>query len=127
MKPTDKLATPNTYKPTGPTGPAMQAIIKSFEHFDMFQNKFTQMAKDRFGSGWVWLCLNKQGELLITSTANQDTPISQHLHPILALDVWEHAYYLQYFNRRADYVTAWWNVVNWEKVEEHYELVTKSL
>jgi Fe-Mn family superoxide dismutase len=74
----------------------------------------------RFGSGWAWLCVDGAGGLRITSTANQDNPVTDGLSPILGLDVWEHAYYLNYQNRRADYVTAWWNVVNWPEVADRY-------
>jgi Fe-Mn family superoxide dismutase len=75
----------------------------------------------RFGSGWAWLVVNKEGKLEITSTPNQDTPISDGLKPILGVDVWEHAYYLLYQNRRPDYLKAFWNVVNWDEVQKHYE------
>jgi superoxide dismutase, Fe-Mn family len=90
-------------------------IAATFGGFPAFQEQFTNAAKTRFGSGWAWLVLDGQGKLQVTSTANQDSPYSQGQAPILALDVWEHAYYLKYQNRRPDYVAAWWNVVNWEK------------
>jgi Fe-Mn family superoxide dismutase len=98
-----------------------KAIGKNFGDFKMFQEQFNAAAKSRFGSGWAWLCVDKDGKLLINSTANQDNPISQGLHPILGLDVWEHAYYLKYQNKRPDYINAWWHVINWNYVEELYE------
>ncbi len=109
-----------------PVGQSAQHITQFFDSCDQFKAIFTASAKDRFGSGWVWLSVDPSTQhLVLTSTANQDTPLSQGLSPILALDVWEHAYYLQYFNRRVDYVAAWWNVVDWEKVEERYVNVIK--
>lgn len=98
-------------------------IIKKFKTIQQFQDEFGNAAKGRFGSGWAWLVLNQQGDLQIYSTANQDAVIMQGHQPILGLDVWEHAYYLQYQNRRPDYITAWWSVVNWEFVEEQYRQV----
>ncbi len=109
--------------PTGgglPKGKVAQAILTFFKSFEDFKVEFTAAAKIHFGSGWTWLCVNKEGELLILSTGNQDNPISQDLFPILGLDTWEHAYYLHYQNKRADYIDAWWNLVNWEQVEENY-------
>jgi Fe-Mn family superoxide dismutase len=109
-----------------PVGTSAQHIEKFFDSYDQFKSVFSAAAKDRFGSGWVWLSVDPANQhLVLSSTANQDTPLSQGLTPILGLDVWEHAYYLQYFNRRVDYVTAWWNVVNWEKVEERYSNLLK--
>ncbi len=109
-----------------PVGRSAEQIRIFFDSYDQFKNIFSTAAKNRFGSGWVWLSVDPKNEhLLITSTANQDTPLSDGLTPILGLDVWEHAYYLQYFNRRVDYVTAWWNVINWEKVEERYSSLIK--
>jgi superoxide dismutase, Fe-Mn family len=96
------------------------AIQKSFGDFATFRDKFSTATVARFGSGWGWLSLDKEGELVIHSTANQDSPLSEGLTPLLTCDVWEHAYYLNYQNRRPDYVTAWWNLVNWEKVAERY-------
>jgi Fe-Mn family superoxide dismutase len=113
----------NCMKPHGggePTGALRDALIRTFGSFDAFKEQFNNAAKTRFGSGWAWLVVNKHGVLSIESTANQDTPLSQGYTPILCLDVWEHAYYLQYFNRRMDYVTAWWHVINWAFVEENY-------
>ncbi len=95
-------------------------IEKAFGSFGAFKQQFTTAAKTRFGSGWAWLSVDKTGKLAVTSTANQDTPISDGSKPILGLDVWEHAYYLKYQNRRPDYIDAWWHVVNWDFVEELY-------
>lgn len=92
-------------------------IIASFESFENFKAKFKEKALTLFGSGWVWLVLNKEGKLEIIQTRNQDSALSLGLKPILALDVWEHAYYLKYQNKRADYVDAFWNVVNWKQAE----------
>ncbi|MBU0906554.1 MAG: superoxide dismutase [Nanoarchaeota archaeon] len=97
------------------------AMVKDLGSFEKFMADFTEAAKTKFGSGWAWLVVNK-GKLEVTSTSNQDTPLSEGKLPILCLDVWEHAYYLKYQNQRPDYVTAWWNVVNWKKVEELYLL-----
>lgn len=103
-----------------PKGKVADAINDCFENFETFKDEFSKAGKSRFGSGWVWLSIDNAGKLVVTSTANQDTPISGGLHPVLALDVWEHAYYLQYFNRRPDYIDSWWNTVNWDQVEENY-------
>lgn len=102
----------------GPIGKSAQAITQRFGSFQEFQKQFNDAAKSRFGSGWAWLVFNKQGDLEITSTANQDCPISLGQEPMLGLDVWEHAYYLKYQNRRVDYIQAWWHVVNWQHVED---------
>lgn len=99
-----------------------KALVSTFGTFDAFKEKFAQAALTRFGSGWAWLALDKSGQLVVTSTANQDSPLSDGHTPLLGLDVWEHAYYLKYQNRRADYIGAWWSVVNWEKVIERYKL-----
>ena len=104
-----------------PLGPLADAIAKEFGEFDLFRDQFSSAAAGRFGSGWAWLALDSSGELKVLSTANQDTPLSEGLNPILALDVWEHAYYLKYQNRRPDYIAAWWNVVNWDQVTQLYE------
>ena len=103
-----------------PTGALAEAINKAFGSFDEFKAEFGKAAATRFGSGWAWLAKDKAGELFILSTANQDTPVSQGLTPLLALDVWEHAYYLNYQNRRPDYIGAFWNVVNWDEVSERF-------
>lgn len=98
-------------------------IQKKFGTYQAFKDQFETAAKTRFGSGWAWLVLNKAGDLEVFSTPNQDAPLMQGAVPLLGLDVWEHAYYLHYQNRRPDYITAWWNVVNWEFVEERYRSV----
>jgi len=103
-----------------PTGDLANAIDKTFGSFDSFKQAFSKAAATRFGSGWAWLYVDASGQLAITSTANQDTPLMEGGTPILGLDVWEHAYYLNYQNRRPDYISAWWNVVNWNAVAEYY-------
>ncbi|TWT41243.1 Superoxide dismutase [Mn] [Phycisphaerae bacterium RAS1] len=101
-----------------PKGALADAISSVFGTFDSFKEKFAQSAMTRFGSGWAWLGFDQQGKLHVGSTLNQDSPLMIGHVPILGLDVWEHAYYLNYQNRRADYIAAWWNVVNWDKVAE---------
>lgn len=103
-----------------PGGELAQAITATFGSFDSFKDTFSKAGVTRFGSGWAWLCVDKKGGLVVTSTPNQDNPISEGLTPILGLDVWEHAYYLNYQNRRPDYIAAFWNVVNWEQVAKNY-------
>ncbi len=103
-----------------PTGKIAQAITQTFGSFERFKELFTQAALDRFGSGWAWLVLTPAKKLEVYSTANQDSPLMEGKTPIVGLDVWEHAYYLKYQNRRADYVQAWWNVVNWAAVEKRF-------
>jgi Fe-Mn family superoxide dismutase len=103
-----------------PSGKLSEAIKKSFGDFPTFMEKFSAAGISHFGSGWAWLIVDN-GELDILDTANQDSPVSEGKTPILLLDVWEHAYYLKYRNMRADYIKAWWNVVNWKKVEELFE------
>lgn len=98
-----------------PEGDVAKAIDTAFGSFDNFKEKFASAAAGRFGSGWAWL-VDKDGKLEITSTANQDCPVSDGAKPILGLDVWEHAYYLKYQNRRPEYIDAWWKVVNWSEV-----------
>ena len=107
-----------------PVGKLADAINADFGSFEAFQEKFAAAAAGRFGSGWAWLCV-KDGKLAICSTANQDNPLMGETAgcggtPVLGLDVWEHAYYLNYQNRRPDYVKAWWNVVNWSQAEANY-------
>jgi Fe-Mn family superoxide dismutase len=106
-----------------PKGKVAEAIAESFGSYDSFQEEFTKAALTRFGSGWAWLCVDSEGGLVVTSTPNQDNPISEGLIPILGLDVWEHAYYLNYQNRRGDYIAAWWNVVNWSEVSKNLTLL----
>jgi Fe-Mn family superoxide dismutase len=108
-----------------PSGSLAAAVDKSFGSFEKLMEQFTQAGLTRFGSGWAWLIAAKDGSLSITSTPNQDTPVMEGKRPILGLDVWEHAYYLLYQNRRADYINAWWNVVNWTKVAELFTAATK--
>ncbi|HWG33125.1 MAG TPA: superoxide dismutase [Gemmatimonadaceae bacterium] len=103
-----------------PTGKLADAIKKSFGDFATFQTQFADAAAKRFGSGWAWL-VKDGSKLTITSTPNQDTPVMEKKHPILGVDVWEHAYYLKYQNKRGDYVSAWWNVVNWPEVGRRFE------
>ena len=103
-----------------PTGDLANAINAAFGSFDNFKTQFAAAGVGRFGSGWAWLLVNPDGSVSITSTPNQDTPISEGKTPILGLDVWEHAYYLKYQNRRPDYIAAWWNVVNWAEVAKRY-------
>ena len=109
-----------------PTGDLAESINESFGSFDEFKSKFENEAATRFGSGWAWLAVDPNGKLIVESTANQDNPVMEGLLPILGLDVWEHAYYLNYQNRRPDYIKAFWNIVNWEKVSEFYALAKKS-
>lgn len=106
-----------------PSGQLAEAISQNFGSFDAFKAQFSQAAATCFGSGWAWLCVDAEGGLVVTSTPNQDNPISEGLIPILGLDVWEHAYYLNYQNRRGDYIAAWWNVVNWSEVSQNLTLV----
>ncbi len=102
-----------------PTGALAEAITGAFGGFDQFKEKFGAAATTRFGSGWAWL-LNKGGKLEITSSANQDSPLMDGIEPVMGLDVWEHAYYLKYQNRRPDYIGAWWSVVNWAEVSKRF-------
>mgnify|MGYP001566826450 FL=1 len=101
-----------------PEGRLAEAIIKDFGDFAKFKEQFSAAAMGRFGSGWAWLSRDVDGKLVVESTANQDTPLAEGKKPLLGLDVWEHAYYLKYQNRRKDYVDAWWKVVNWDEVEK---------
>ena len=107
-----------------PQGKLAQAITKTFGGFAQFKEEFDAAAKNRSGSGWAWLSVTSTGDLETSSTANQDTPISNGQLPILGIDVWEHAYYLKYHNKRPEYITNWWHVVNWKKVQEQFENIT---
>ena len=103
-----------------PVGKLAQAITKKWGSFETFKAEFEKASLGRFGSGWCWLSKDKNGELVIHSTANQDAPMQEGLEPLLVIDVWEHAYYLKYQNRRADYITNWWNLVNWQEAENRF-------
>jgi len=113
-----------------PTGDLASKIAENFGTFDEMKKQFAQAATTRFGSGWAWLCVDADDNLFITSTPNQDNPLMDVADkkgmPILCLDVWEHAYYLNYQNRRPDYIGAWWNVVNWEAVGARYRSAVRS-
>ena len=114
-----QLMTPNV-KDREAKGKVVEAIKKQFNSLEDFKKQFSDAATNRFGSGWAWLVLNNK-KLEIISTSNQDSPLMENKIPLLGLDVWEHAYYLKYQNKRADYIAAWWNVVNWKKFNELYE------
>jgi Fe-Mn family superoxide dismutase len=109
-----------------PKGPVGDAIKQTFESFAGFKAKFSDAALTQFGSGWAWLVVNKEGKLEIVKTANQDSPLSAGKEPVLLVDVWEHAYYLKYQNRRADHVEAFYNVVNWDRVNDLYVAAKKK-
>jgi len=106
-----------------PVGTLAEAIKKDLGGFATFKEKFETTAKTRFGSGWAWLALDKSGKLEVSSTANQDNPLMEGKKPIVGLDVWEHAYYLKYQNRRPDYIEAWWNVVNWDVINQRLQKI----
>jgi len=111
-------------KPNGggePTGELGSAIQQAFGSFDQFKAAFNDAGVKRFGSGWTWLVLDRSGKLQVISTANQDSPLMDGMFPVMGNDVWEHAYYLKYQNRRPDYLAAWWNVVNWDEIAHRYE------
>ncbi len=103
-----------------PTGKLAEAIRSTFGGFEQFKQKLTEAGMGRFGSGWAWL-VNQNGKLDIYSTANQDSPVMEGKHPVMGVDVWEHAYYLKYQNRRNEYLAAWWNVVNWQEVNKRLQ------
>ena len=109
-----------------PSGALAEAINQAFGSFEEFKQQFSSKAAGQFGSGWGWLVVDQNGNLAITTTANQDTPLSQGQTPILGIDVWEHAYYLKYQNLRADYISAWWNVVNWDEVAKRFEAASSK-
>lgn len=113
-----KIMAPNAG--ANPSGAVAEAINSTFGSFDTFKEKFTAAAIGRFGSGWAWLVIDN-GKLDVISTANQDNPVIEGKKPVLGLDVWEHAYYLKYQNRRPEYVQAWWNVVNWQEVARRFD------
>jgi len=108
-----------------PTGAIAEAISNELGGYDKFKEDFTKAATTRFGSGWAWLVVGKDGKLAITSTPNQDSPLSEGLTPVLGLDVWEHAYYLKYQNKRPDYIAAFYNVINWDEVNKRYAAAKK--
>lgn len=121
------MAQPMQGQPGQPKGPLLAAIEKSFNTFEAFKNQFSDAGKTRFGSGWAWLIVNKDKQLQICSTPNQDNPLMDIAEvkgtPLLGLDVWEHAYYLKYQNKRADYIESFWKVVNWEYVQQRFAQV----
>ena len=104
-----------------PSGALATAINNTFGSFDQFKQQFAQAAATRFGSGWAWLSIDNTGALRVESTPNQDSPLMEGRTPLVGVDVWEHAYYLKYQNRRPDYVAAWWNTVNWDAVAQRYQ------
>ena len=110
-------------KPNGggePTGDLASAISATFGSFDQFKAAFNDAGAKRFGSGWAWLVIGSDGKLAVTSTANQDSPLIDGQYPVMGNDVWEHAYYLKYQNRRPEYLAAWWNVVNWDEIGKRF-------
>jgi superoxide dismutase, Fe-Mn family len=111
-------------KPNGggqPSGALADAINQTFGSFDQFKTQFNDAGAKRFGSGWAWLVMDQAGKLSVISTANQDSPLMDGLFPVMGNDVWEHAYYLKYQNRRPEYLAAWWNVVNWDEIARRYD------
>jgi Fe-Mn family superoxide dismutase len=115
-------------KPGGggaPAGALGDAIRSTFGDFEAFKKQFVDAGLKQFGSGWVWLVRSRDGKLSVTSTPNQDNPMSSGLEPIMGNDVWEHAYYLKYQNRRGDYLNAWWNVVNWDAIAKRFAAVAR--
>ncbi|HZC05069.1 MAG TPA: superoxide dismutase [Ktedonobacterales bacterium] len=116
-------------KPNGggePTGALADAINSTFGSFDQFKTTFNDNGAKRFGSGWTWLVVDQSGKLQAISSANQDSPLMDGLYPVMGNDVWEHAYYLKYQNRRPDYLSAWWNVVNWDEVAKRFQTATSG-
>jgi len=104
----------------GPTGDLANAINSAFGSFDQFKAAFNDAGAKRFGSGWAWLVIGPDGKLAVTSSANQDSPLMEGQYPVMGNDVWEHAYYLKYQNRRPEYLAAWWNVLNWDEIARRY-------
>ena len=119
-----QMMTPQSSKK--PSGKLAEKINKTFGSFDTFKDEFVKKAKTVFGSGWAWLVTDRKGNLSVLATHNQDSPVSEQMTPILGLDVWEHAYYLKYQNKRGDYITAWWQVINWDRVADYYNKATAS-
>ncbi|MBV8899556.1 MAG: superoxide dismutase, partial [Verrucomicrobia bacterium] len=109
-----------------PKGDLATAINSTFGGFEQFKEKVNAAGAARFGSGWAWLVVNKEGKLEVISTANQDNPLMEGLKPVIGVDVWEHAYYLKYQNRRPEYLKAWWNVVNWDEAEKNYRAALRA-
>ncbi len=118
-----KIMSPDSEKK--PVGELAEKINEKFGDFESFKAKFKEAGIGRFGSGWSWLVLSEDKRIDIVSTPNQDNPMSEGKEVIFGLDVWEHAYYLKYMNKRPDYIEAWWNVVNWKAIEERYQLLKK--
>ncbi len=114
------MAPPLASSGVGPVGDIATAINTTFGGFEKFQEQFSSIALNHFGSGWAWLVADK-GQLIITDTSNQDSPVNDGKTPILTIDVWEHAYYLKYQNMRVEYIKAWWNVVNWTEVTKRFQ------
>ena len=117
-------------KPNGggePTGDIANAITSTFGSFDAFKTAFNDAGVKQFGSGWAWLTLGQDGKLQISSTPNQDSPLLNGVYPILGNDVWEHAYYLKYQNRRPEYLSNWWNVVNWDEINKRYAQARREI
>ncbi|QQG47860.1 MAG: superoxide dismutase [Candidatus Woesebacteria bacterium] len=112
-------------KPENPKGPFLEALNSTFGSLEKFKDAFTQKAMSIFGSGWAWLLVTPKKKLILKRHSFQNPPIVNGNKPILGLDVWEHAYYLKYQNKRADYIKAWWNVVNWPKVQKNFNLASK--
>ena len=108
-----------------PTGAIADAIMESFGDFESFKQKFNDAGTKQFGSGWVWLVRNSDGKLEVTSTPNQDNPMTSGSFPIMGNDVWEHAYYLKYQNKRPEYLKQWWNVVNWDEINKRFEMSSR--
>lgn len=122
-----KIMAPKTAGGGGePAGKIGEAIKKTFGSFEKFKEEFSNAGLNRFGSGWAWLVVDKE-KLAVVSTSNQDNPISEGKTPILGCDVWEHAYYLKYQNKRGDYLQNWWNLVNWKEVEKHFAVANKKV